>query len=39
LVAEDSGNRVQITLAVDYPRLERLDAAARRRATYIRRMG
>ena len=31
--AEDRGTRVQITLAVDYRLLERLDAAARHRAT------
>jgi hypothetical protein len=30
---DERGNRVQITLAVDYRLLERLDAAARHRAT------
>jgi hypothetical protein len=30
---DERGNRVQITLAVDYRLLEQLDAAARHRAT------
>ena len=30
---DERGNRVQVTLAVDYRLLERLDAAARHRAT------
>jgi hypothetical protein len=30
---DERGNRVQVTLAIDYRLLERLDAAARHRAT------